>query len=493
MIADGGLETPLLHARRGAKTLALTIAVSIGALAGCDGPSNPSELDDDGDPTPGGQPDVTVTVDPTTQFQTITGWQASSQAGAVECIGYDRYKDTLFDLAVHDLGINRLRVPVRSGAEHDVDHFTAWANGTMDSQSWREIRYSTVNDNGDPFDLDMSGFIFSELDDKIEKVVLPMKQRLEARGEALWINITYVGFTSQLGPGRQYHHADPEEYAEFVLATHLHLRQRWGLEPDSWEILLEPDNVREWGGRRIGLAIVATAARLQQNGFRSVFIAPSTTSMGRASSYFDEMIQVPGAVDHVKELVYHRYVGVSSANLQAIVSRAEAHGIQTAMLEHIGSGHEDLHEDLKVGMNTAWQQFALAFCGSEDNDTGEMLYLIDSSDPSNPRITARSRTKLLRQYFKFVRRGAVRVGATSSHEPRVDPLAFVNTDGGAVAVLKIDRATDVAVEGLPAGTYGIKYSTENEYDVDRSDMSIAEGEAIRAAIPGRGVLTVYRR
>ncbi|MBI4674397.1 MAG: hypothetical protein HY741_22360 [Chloroflexi bacterium] len=45
---------------------------------------------------------------------------------------------------------------------------------------------------------------------------LPMRQKLQARGESLFLNVCYVAFTSN--PYMQYTNA--EEYAEFVLATY---------------------------------------------------------------------------------------------------------------------------------------------------------------------------------------------------------------------------------------------------------------------------------
>ena len=47
--------------------------------------------------------------------------------------------------------------------------------------------------------------------------------------------------------------------------------------------------------------------------------------------------------------------------MQAIASRAVQYGIDTSMLEHIGSGYQDLHKDLTLGRNSAWQQYTLAF------------------------------------------------------------------------------------------------------------------------------------
>ncbi|MAT38780.1 MAG: hypothetical protein CL946_04170, partial [Ectothiorhodospiraceae bacterium] len=233
------------------------------------------------------QTDVKICYTPEETYQTMTGWAATPFAGGSE-YWFQGYKDTLFQLAIDDLGITRLRLEVRAGAENSRDYYQEYKDGTIPYQTWRENRYATVNDNDNPYSIDWNGFNFTELDHDIEHLVLPFKQRVEARGEPFHLNVCYVAFTGQIAGG-EYHHSEAAEYAEFVLAAHIHMQQKYGLIPDTWEIILEPDNSHEWTGKQIGNAIVHAANRLDANGWIPRFVAPSTTSMSNANSYFDQL------------------------------------------------------------------------------------------------------------------------------------------------------------------------------------------------------------
>jgi len=243
--------------------------------------------------------DTVITVNPATTYQTIIGWEATTYVGqdSADFPKFQHLLPQLFDHAVKELGINRVRLEIRSGTENVRDYWAQWRAGQIDYPTWRCVRYSTVNDNSNPFVINWAGFQFSGLDHQIDTVVLPLKRRLEARGERLYINLTYVAFTGQIKcPGLDYNHDDsPEEYAEFVLATYLHLKKKYGWIPDAWEVILEPDNTAFWRGKQIGDAIVAAAKRLKANGFTPRFVAASNTNMGSAVAYIDAMMEVPCA------------------------------------------------------------------------------------------------------------------------------------------------------------------------------------------------------
>ena len=84
-----------------------------------------------------------------------------------------------------------------------------------DTETWRERRYLVTNDNADARVINSAGFDFTEMDHDVEMGVLPMRKLLAARGEKLLVNLCYVAFVKS----RANLHENPEEYAEFALAT----------------------------------------------------------------------------------------------------------------------------------------------------------------------------------------------------------------------------------------------------------------------------------
>ena len=299
--------------------------------------------------TPPPAENATVSIDPETVYQTMRGWEAVAQADQNYNHAFPDYAPKVFDKVV-DLGINRLRLEVRAGSENTIDSWAALTAAGFPSSGpsytrWRATRYETINDNADPLVLDSAGFHFSEVDNTTDLVVNPLRSRLAARGEALYVNLNYVAFTAQITSGQYLHHA-PDEYAEFMLAAFQHMQSRNGWVPDAIEVILEPDNIEQWrSGTLIGQTIVATGRRLAAAGFTPDFIAPSTTCMSAASRYFDDVIAVAEVKTYLKEIAYHRYCGVSEANLQALAERAVAHGLSTSMLEwwDPANSHRTLH------------------------------------------------------------------------------------------------------------------------------------------------------
>jgi Glycosyl hydrolase family 30 beta sandwich domain len=103
-----------------------------------------------------------------------------------------------------------------------------------------------------------------------------------------------------------------------------------------------------------------------------------------------------------------------------------------------------------------------------------------------------ARTSGLAQYFRFLRAGAVRLGATSNRTDRL-PVAFRNPNGAHVVVVQARSAGTITVVGLPAGSYGLRYTTATETGSELPPVHIGAGRSLAAHLPAPGVITVYQK
>jgi hypothetical protein len=439
---------------------------------------------------------ATISLVPDERHQTIHGWEAVAQASLAYLKDYDNKQDVLdelLDKAV-DLGLTRVRLEVRSSAENTRDIVGEYLAGKVSRDEMRCGRYATVNDNDDPNTRRAEGFRFDSFDDEVRDTVLPLKRRLEARGEKLWINVNYVAFTDQICAGYTYHHDNPAEYAEFVLTVYEHLRDSFGLVPDSWEMILEPDNTRIWTGEYIARAALAAAERLKAAGFTPSIVGPSTTIASSALRYFEPSWEIAALRPYLTEMSYHRYAGATPEAIGAIGDMSRQRGVPTAMLEHIGSSIEALHQDLTVGNVSAWQQFALSDPGG---DTGAHFFMIDPAKPAGERALLSSTGWYLRQYFRAFRPGGVRIGATSS-DGAFAPVAVQHPDDRTAVVIKAERAGRVTIEGLAPGTYVTSCWTDRarwDRNPDLCDGTVEVGQdgAAVVVVPDAGAFSVVRQ
>ncbi|MEK7415069.1 MAG: immunoglobulin domain-containing protein, partial [Planctomycetota bacterium] len=447
----------------------------------------------------------TITVDPANRHQVIEGWEFTPSFGQEDKVN-DRYnplwlsyKDEVIRRMVEDMGMNRIRLEIKSGAENPVDYWTQFINGQITYTQVKSHWYEKINDNADPNTANLAGFQFSEIDQKVEQVVLPMKSRLEARGEKLFLNLNYIdfNFTGNL-QGTLSHAKNPAEYVELIVLTFKHLQTKYGLVPDAFEIILEPDNTVGWRGAQIGNAIVAVVDALAAAGFYPQIIGPSNMSTANAITYFDQLILVPGALQRLNVISYHRYSGATLANVQALATRARTNGLKTGMLEWTNATIATLIQDLTVADNTAWQQWGAVGLNKPITDPS-YLYTVDLTDPAVPVVSLMNKANLFQQVFKYVRAGATRIGATSSNTASYVPVAFQNADGGFVVTINNLSTAAFDVRGLPAGTYGITYSnnsTVRAINVAKADVTIAAGGVITVSGPaasGGGAITVFSK
>ena len=420
-----------------------------------------------------------VRIDAAKRYQTITGWEATLDLSDTPARpGWGAFRTELLDRAVSEMGITRVRLEVRAGAETRSGEPARFIAGGMTYKQYKPGYYRPTNDNDDPHKIDWSGFDFSEMDWHVEHSLLPLKRRLEARGQRLFVNLLYVAFRRE----PYLHQQKPEEYAEFILAATLHLKNKWGITPDIWEAVLEPENARvkgPWSPPHLAESIAAASRRLKAAGFRPAFSAPSVANAKNALPYLQVILRNAEAASVLREVSYHRYGGGKPRNIQAIAREAGRHGLDTAMLEW-WNGRADarvLIEDLTLGNVSAWQGNALS---------GHF------APYQRGQLRLKPINRVRRLIYANVPPGSVRIGAsTKARDLRV--VAFVLPGGGQAVFVHAPRKSTVTLRGLKPGRAHLSFEGEGKgraRSIEREPVSISANGKIPVTVPGTGLLAL---
>lgn len=413
----------------------------------------------------------TITVDVNTSHQTIGYWEAAGEAGREDFADWDDYKTSLLDQMAAD-GINRIKINMRLNTERASPGCTGGA----------------VNDNADPFSINAAGFCWTRVD-LFADVADMLCDRLAAEGKTCKKILGYVDFGNNTG---FLHTSDAEEYAELIEAAFIHLNATYGWVPDMIEVILEPDHGSNsnWTATKLVNSILSTQSRLAGHGWNPRFVVPSVTNGGNlgagGANWWGAMRAVNTTwLQYVDEGSYHHYGSPTDTMLNQNQTAVEADGKRLAMLEwaDTNSDYTILHALLKRN-GMSYEQFTAAY---DNTDNGHHYYVVNHTTHA---VTIGSRTKLLRQYFKWIQPGAVRK-ATSSNDANIDGLCFRNVGGNHTCPVKALASGNINIVGLPAGTYHIRYTTAAVYDQNPGDQTIGAGGTISTSIPAAGVLTVF--
>jgi hypothetical protein len=431
---------------------------------------------------PGGEP-VALRFDAGTTFQTWEGWSClPNPAGYEKAFGawlrdpapgtYDRAgmsRDLpaaliarMHDALVDEIGITRMRIEVGPQVE-------------------------MVNDNADPRATDASAFRFRWQDDQVERHVLPMKERIEARGERTTLYVSY-DLRSKLSPAFL---LQPEEYAEMAVAFLAHTKERYGIEPDYWSVLNEPGNDRPGDPALCAALTAAAGRRISAAGFRTRMSGPECVTVAQVARFMASMEEVPGALDHFAQITYHLYHGGAEdvRARRAVRDWARRLGITAAQTEWMEGRDLDvarhIHLCLTEADAVAWDRFGadLFFALRYDE------WLDPASDAKVPALS--STAWHIRQFSRFIRPGAVRVALTGGSDA-VRGVAFVRERPVLVLLNTSASAQAAAIDGLPPGRYGGCFTSVSQraYGTDLPVLAVPEGGTLALELPPESVTTL---
>ncbi|MBI4819368.1 MAG: hypothetical protein HY791_24065 [Deltaproteobacteria bacterium] len=314
-----------------------------------------------------------------------------------------------------------------------------------------------VNDNADPFVLDDSQIKWFAFDPYVRDVVVPMKSRVEARGEPFW-------FRMVVSTARTFHWREPasapgEEYAEIVSAALLRMRDRFGVVPNVLSFTNEPNNGTV-DPDALGFAIRALERRLRRVGLDVPFGYPDTSEASLAPRFYEPLARTSSAVmDRMRFLGFHGYNGsINGSQLRPLRDLALRDGLQTMQTEWWFS--RDHRRDIITCLNESNAVVYEAFALGMGPAARPKLYGLTASGGTPPILRYQGFVRGANwhdifHFARFIRPGDVRVG-TASADARIYALAFEKPDGRNVLVLKSDATTDltVAISGLASGRYG---------------------------------------
>ena len=355
----------------------------------------------------------------------------------------------ILDAAVFGLGLTRLRLEVGPYMEKG-------------------------NDSGDPGITNLDGFYFSWLDCCVEEMVLPIKERIEKRGDRLVLTVSYAIENWETPKWLQ----DPREYAEFARTVLTHLREKYKLIPDYWVLGNES---------RMGhSAMVILGKWLKKEGFATRFAFPEAVNLQTSVETMNELNRkYPQAAAFIGQVTYHIYGKGGNPERHKLRDWAKGLGVTTAMTEKIGAGPDQLYLDLTEADVAAWQRYSLVWFGDEP---GEGTYFMIQPDHSG--FLRSHQYWELRQYFHYIRPGAMRVNITSS-DTSVKPVAFLSPKGNPVVViLNRGGACQARIRGLPDGRYMSSFSAAGQPGKELLPVDVAAGLPVAIGLPGQSVLTL---
>jgi len=430
---------------------------------------------------------VALHLDTKTTFQTWEGWSCLPNPAGFEkafvawlrnptAETYDRVGMSrtlpakliarMHDALVSEIGITRMRIEVGPQVEPS-------------------------NDNDDPRRTDAKAYRFLWQDDQIERHVLPMKRRIEARGETMTLYVSY-DLRSKLSPPFL---LEPEEHAKMAVAFLAHAKDRYSIEPDYWSVLNEPGNDRPGSPALCARLTAATGRRIAEAGFKTRMSGPECVTVAQAARYMREMEGVPGALDRFAQITYHLYHGGAEdvAARNAVRDWARKLEVTAAQTEWMEAKDLDVARHIHLCLTeadvVAWDRFgADLFFGLR-----YVEWLDPASDTKEPVLS--STAWHIRQFSRFIRPGAVRVALTGGSDS-VKGVAFLRSGAPVLVLLNTSDAVESsAIDGLPQGEYRRSFTSTSEraHGKDLPEIAVGKSGKQRVELPPRSVTTLARK
>jgi O-glycosyl hydrolase len=367
------------------------------------------------------------------------------------------------------------------------------------------------NDNDDPCQIDWKGFDAAAADN-MKKWVTDPAGRMGFVNYSLAGNINWIWSSPWLG--ELYKKDRPRclaECAEQVEAAVTYWRKITGSLPPTVHLFNEPTSgngeVRPADAAMIRDIVKACGRRLRERGFKDIkFVVPNEETVGRSLAVARTILEDADARQYVAAVGYHVYPygspyasvprilkasGAGKADEQSVRQRAELrelcrnYGLPAWMTEvshaeadprsmdHLRGRAIHIHDEMVYadaaafyGMNAFWdaKTHDAHFAGRanagllSENDT---IVLADNAKES---VLITGMGYAIGHYGRWIKRGAVRLQATSSDE-LVQVTAFRDAAAGRLVLVVINNASAARTLEVAASRLALKDAVAGEQSV----------------------------
>ncbi|MCB9727030.1 MAG: Ig-like domain-containing protein [Deltaproteobacteria bacterium] len=424
---------------------------------------------------------ATLRVDPDQTGQTWFGAGATADAGQDGCEVFEASIDGALALAADGLGVSWLRVPLRGGVEGARDWYASFQAGEITYEELVAHRAQGENDDDDPQHAEATRFQFTELDDTMTRVVLPLRALVPELRVVLSVELA-PGDAEAFSPLDS-----PDEYAELVAVAVEHLVTTHGVTPDVVDALWQADG-HPATVQAVVDAVAAADARLQTAGHVVDWWLPSATTAGAAVTWAEKL---PARLPVPPALLTHAGATEEQGEPPApetVTALAAGLGAWPGMVD-AGPDRVELLLDRMADQDyAAWSLGRLAVC--EPTTPGGWLWLDDGTGVL-PAAGASAEARLLGRAVLSLPPGAVRVGlAVEGAGAGLHPVAFRLPAGGTAVLLAHDGPGLVGVAGLDAGSYTRRLYDAEAQGLGAESVALAEGETLWLQLSEPGLAVV---
>ena len=445
---------------------------------------------------------TTVSLDATKTFQTIDGFGgfgAQSEYWSNGPFTSDAFVSTL----INDLGLTILRDNIPTNFE-------------------------ITNDNADPFVTDLSKFNLNTpaaghdgtLSDHLEFLRNMEAAGLQKLVVSIWSPAPWMKHNNKVGNGTQDQNSAPpyttspdettnqlktenyHEFAEMCVAYIKIIKQQTGIDVYALSVQNEPRFSQfyasaVYSGAALRDVVKVVGKRFKDEGIHTKLFLPEDIGwLGSVESMLKPTLEDPEARQYADIVAVHGYdldgltaASPSAQTWQTMYSWGAVHNKPLWMTETSGfaNSHEGamdlakaMYTAIKFGNASAWLFWSLS------TSNLDAYSLMNSSGVKSKRY------HVSKNFYRYIRPGAVRIDASTAEESKIYPLAFRNAGQNTNTIILIndnkEEGKAVRLIGTDSAAQYKMYTTSASDDT--ADKGLVKGNDV-ILIPANCVVTLY--